>query len=241
VCPNRGTEWPTCAEAHRRYAGDYAYRRDVDAGLKPRALGAPALAADPPPARPRPAAAFSRAQAAAERTLARDLAQLERADPDVGAAAAKLDAIAPPAPTSGRQLVPHPVVGADGRRHGTMTGYSRGCRKGSPCPATPSCFEVAMDYYSARRRDKRAAAADTAPALAVVAIVQPDPVPPPAAIPVPRAAEPAGDDMVALALADPLSVLASDLRAAAEGHDIARRRRLGRLAAALMTADARRA
>lgn len=236
ACPNHGTDLPTCREAHRRYVGDYQYRRAVDAGETPPSEAAAALAAAESAvaaaaaraARPRPAPAFSPAQDAA----ARAIAPVPARPPGKGASVST-----PAAPDrTGRRLVPHPVVGADGRRHGTMTGYGRGCRKGSPCPATPSCFEVAMDYYAARRRAKRdeATAKEVAPvevALAVVGIVQPADGDR-AGIPAPRDPRPQ-DPMIALALADPTSVLASDLRAAADAAPVRRAGRLRRLADAL--------
>lgn len=145
-CAFHGTPIRTCVEASRMFAGDWTYRRRVQAGMTPEAIHAAeqedAGRATPDPIfrqqRPTPTPVFSDAQEGRAR---------KRAE----AAAAGTPAPARPEPAApnrgGRK--PTPI------RHGTNQGYAKGCHKDSPCPESPTCTEVHAERMRERLRKKR--------------------------------------------------------------------------------------
>lgn len=112
-CPARAAG-ASCLAVAIRYAGDWPFRRYVDAGLTEREA-ADRCAADDAAAQPAPARAL---RAVGRRS---GVARGDRRGAG-GAAVRRAPAAA---------------------EHGTVLGYRRGCHAGDPCPSTPTCAQAA--------------------------------------------------------------------------------------------------
>lgn len=189
-CANHGTELDTCERARTRYAGDYGYRKRIDAGwtteqiheadvaeaiavaeVERRARVAVREAARTLPA-PKPVR-VPKERALKEPREPKPVVERRPKEPEHGSMAgyragcftaemcsasptceevnlARLGLLAErrsarPAPKSRPKQSELPA------EHGTLTMHRRGCR-GEDCPATPSCAEVAQEFYSTRNK-----------------------------------------------------------------------------------------
>jgi hypothetical protein len=112
--------------------GDYAFRRQIDAGLTIATILANELAD----------AESARLAAVAERQAARSALLVQKPQKPPRERTPKPPRERTPKPP---RPEPAPVL------HGSLTMYRRGCRDDT-CPADPSCSTVALAYYAARNR-----------------------------------------------------------------------------------------
>lgn len=146
-CPGKDEHGFSCSEAHVRYAGDYGYRRRVDAGEGPAEI-----AQGDAEERAKPVAL--------KQKLVERSAALDERDAEGQRLVAAAVAVAESERAERQRLVEpreKPPI-----KHGTPSGYQRGCRDGLTFPkgedGKTSCLEAYRAYqrdYAARRRANR--------------------------------------------------------------------------------------
>lgn len=143
-CPGKDEHGFSCSEAHVRYAGDYSYRKLVEAGVGPAEIAKQDAVQAPVAAKvslPERVAAQRKPKLVASKPAAAVEPRARLAEPR-GVSAPRAPREAPPV------------------KHGTPSGYQRGCRDGLACPKPEgvSCLDAYRAYqrdYAARRRANR--------------------------------------------------------------------------------------
>lgn len=134
-CPARHAVGLSCLEVGIRYAGDWPFRRLVDAGLDP---------------------AEASARIAAEDRVARQDARARIASPG----RSRRRTTNHPSDTPRRRTRARSAAEVPAEQHGKRTGYDAGCRDAATCPAPAAggeaCVTVGRRYHRERWRALRA-------------------------------------------------------------------------------------